>query len=514
MIFISTAVTIALGVICARIIYLCYFHPLARYPGPFVARFTNLWRLFSFLGGQHHIDEQKLHQRYGHVVRVAPNWLSFSDLTDFEAIYGFNKYVEKGVFYDFWRDRAKGSENIFSAKTDADHREKKRKVFGPALSNAKIVGYDPVITKNAGVLLSRLELLLQNNSASDKPVPVNIAGLVHRYTIDTMLEVLYGPTVCPQPYTDAPTTRGIPKTLRGMLKMAWSRSLFPFFGWLMATRPMAALTRRPTRNEQGDLTNISALAAASQSLIFSHPEQLTRSKQPSIVKNWAELPADGRRKMGPSEVWKEAFNLVLAGPGSTAAALTAVLFMLGLPEGREWQEKIRLETEGMEVKAGSVSEFPVLFAVIKETLRLHPPFPTAFPRTITPGAENAIPNLPAALPAGTVVSANTFVLGRSKQIWGEDAGEWKPQRWLLESEHEKQEMEDKFVVFSKGSRQCVGRELALLTLAKAVVSVAKRWEFRSEGELKGNSFLEMAYDECWMTFKELSLDTRHGDPLN
>lgn len=43
MLFISTAVTIALGAICARIVYLCYFHPLARYPGPFLARFTNLW---------------------------------------------------------------------------------------------------------------------------------------------------------------------------------------------------------------------------------------------------------------------------------------------------------------------------------------------------------------------------------------------------------------------------------------------------------------------------------------
>lgn len=437
---------------------------------------------------------------------MAPNWLSFSDLADFEAIYGFNKSVEKGTFYDFGRNRAKGSESIFSAKTDADHREKRRKVFGPALSNAKIVGYDPVITKNAGVFLSRLELLLQNNnnndnSASDRPI--NIAGLVHRYTIDTMFEVLYGPTVCPQPYTDAPTTRDIPNSLRVVTKMAWCCSLLPFFGWLMSSRPMGALTRRPTRNKQGELTNMSALAAASQSLIFSHREQLTLSKQPSIVKNWAELPADDSRKMSPSEIWVEAFNLVLAGPGSTAAALTAVLFMLGLPEGREWQEKIRLEAQGQEVKAASVSSFPVLFAVIKETLRLHPPFPTAFPRTITQGAEGAIPNLPAALPAGTVVSANTFVLGRSKQIWGEDVDEWKPQRWLLESEQKRQEMEDKFVVFSKGSRQCVGRELALLTLAKAVVSVTTRWELRSVGKLKGNSYLEMAYDECWVTFKEL-----------
>lgn len=30
----------------SRMVYLCYFHPLAPYPGPFWARFTNLWYVF------------------------------------------------------------------------------------------------------------------------------------------------------------------------------------------------------------------------------------------------------------------------------------------------------------------------------------------------------------------------------------------------------------------------------------------------------------------------------------
>src|SRR5579871_2417222 len=68
-------------------------------------------RFLTFMAGEHHIVEQKLHEKYGHVIRTGPNSLSFSDLGDFEAIYGFHKSIEKDEFYDFGRDRVKNSES-------------------------------------------------------------------------------------------------------------------------------------------------------------------------------------------------------------------------------------------------------------------------------------------------------------------------------------------------------------------------------------------------------------------
>ncbi|EAW07508.1 putative cytochrome P450 pisatin demethylase [Aspergillus clavatus NRRL 1] len=491
--------SLALAACIARVVYLCYFHPLARYPGPWFARFTNAWRFVTFFGGQHHLIEQRLHAKYGRVVRVAPNWLSFSSSDDFEAIYGFNKAIEKSDFYDFGRDRGSRAESIFSTKTEAGHRVRKKKIVGPALTSSKISAYEPVIDKHVDILLLRLQSadpLPEPNGHG--PLSVNMAPLVHQYTLDSMLELIFGPTLAAHPYTDTPAGDGICRTLRIMTKMAWSFSLWPAFGWLMNTRLVDAVLRRPTRNKQGVATGMAGLMGAVMPMLQKNPQQVTQSPQPSIVKNWLDIPASDANRMSPGEITADAFNMVIAGPGSTAAALTAVLYHLGSQHGQTWQEKIRDETRMPTVSS------PALQAVIKETLRFSAAFPTAFPRVIRHGAETAIPGLPAPLPPGTMVSANTFVLGRSAEVWGDDAGQWAPQRWLGD-EQQRREMEAKFVAFSKGSRSCIGRELALLVLASAVTGVVQRWRIRSQGALRGKSFLEMQYDECWMELEPVAL---------
>ena len=207
--------------------------------------------------------------------------------------------------------------------------------------------------------------------------------------------------------------------------------------------------------------------------------------------------------MLPGEIWRECFNLMFAGPGSTAAALTAILHELGTPHGHDWCQRIRTDLILDSKEARRPMSSPILTAVIKETLRLRAPFPTAFPRSIATGGESAIPGLSAPLPVGTTVFSNTYILGHSKDIWGNDAELWKPERWLTGVESEAKMLEDNFVVFSKGARGCIGREIAMLMLAEAVVSVLKKWDVRAEKELKGGSFLEMQYTEC-----EVSLTMR------
>ncbi len=305
-------------------------------------------------------------------------------------------------------------------------------------------------------------------------------------------------------------------------KVAWGASLLPWLGWLMSTSPVVELTRRPTFDAQGRLTGIAALASRTQDIVIHHHEQSIKSSQPSLVKNYLSVPKDHSSHMSPAQTWRESFNLTFAGPGSTAAALTTVLHHLSTTDGQKWQSRIRAEDSGLALSSSPSSPAaaaaaaaaatipPVLTAIIKETLRLHAPFPTAFPRVIAPGAESALPGLRGPLPVGTTVYAHTFIVGRAKAVWGADAEVWRPERWLRvagdgesESERERRELEERFVVFGKGARGCVGRDIAMLMIARAVLAVLAVWDVRAGAGLKGKSWLEMQYEECVLEFTEL-----------
>lgn len=71
-----------------KIIYNLLFHHLRRFPGPLLNRSTVLVWIYHANRGYLHKHVQDLHHRYGPVVRIAPNELSFLDKTAWKDIYG------------------------------------------------------------------------------------------------------------------------------------------------------------------------------------------------------------------------------------------------------------------------------------------------------------------------------------------------------------------------------------------------------------------------------------------
>jgi hypothetical protein len=72
-----------------------FWKGLNRYPGHWLAGYTNWWRLWDVWGRQHHWNLIRLHREHGDVVRLGPNVLSFADPRAIKIIYGLNKGMVK-----------------------------------------------------------------------------------------------------------------------------------------------------------------------------------------------------------------------------------------------------------------------------------------------------------------------------------------------------------------------------------------------------------------------------------
>lgn len=118
-------------------------------------------------------------------------------------------------------------------------------------------------------------------------------------------------------------------------------------------------------------------------------------------------------------------------------------------------------------------------AVIKETLRLHPPGTTA---RVAPSGSNTtltLPNGDTLCIDGLCVTPRAYTIQRHPKIFGESRNDFKPGRWL--GEEGKKIPESAFRPYERGPRRCTGSELANLETKIIVACVARHFDFIKQG---------------------------------
>ena len=119
---------------------------------------------------------------------------------------------------------------------------------------------------------------------------------------------------------------------------------------------------------------------------------------------------------------------------------------------------------------------PYLNAVIKEALRLNPALALPMERVVPDGPGLTIDYH--TFPPGTIVGINPWVLQRDPRIFGEDAEQWEPKRWLDKDAERLKHMDHHLLSFGAGKRTCLGRNIAMLELTKLVPALLMRYEMR------------------------------------
>lgn len=179
----------------------------------------------------------------------------------------------------------------------------------------------------------------------------------------------------------------------------------------------------------------------------------------------------------------------MAGSDTTATAIRATfLYIITNPR---ILAKLRAEISSSSISSpirdSEAKKLPYLQAIIKEGLRIHPPFVGLLSKEVPPEGD-VINGM--FIPGGCSISYCGFGIFRNKKTWGEDANLFRPERWLEYSPEELREAESVLdLIFSGGRWQCLGRNLAQMELNKVFVEVSLSQY--CQASIKGNHGLTM-----------------------
>ncbi|KAJ4373090.1 hypothetical protein N0V83_003381 [Neocucurbitaria cava] len=179
------------------------------------------------------------------------------------------------------------------------------------------------------------------------------------------------------------------------------------------------------------------------------------------------------------EIKAEALTQLIAGSDTTGNTITHVIDMLlrNPDKYKKLQEELH-QCYPSPLPKDHVAMFvdckdlPFTQGVIYETLRLRTTVSVGLPRVVPAGGATVCGQH---FKEGTVLSTPTYTTHRDPRVWGTNAQEFIPERWMGP---DKAELEKAFLGFSYGPRACIGRNVAFMELKKTVATLFRRFDYR------------------------------------
>ncbi|KAM0834193.1 hypothetical protein ACQ4PT_063774 [Festuca glaucescens] len=191
-------------------------------------------------------------------------------------------------------------------------------------------------------------------------------------------------------------------------------------------------------------------------------------------------------------------SFLIAGKDTTGNTLSWFFYMLcknpvvqdkitfEIRESVDCAQEDNMEMFTARLKQGAIDKLHYLHAAITETLRLYPGVPVDGKMA---DEDDVLPNGYRVI-KGDGMNYMIYAMGRMKYLWGEDAEEFRPERWLVNGVFQ-QESPYKFVAFNAGPRICLGKEFAYRQMKVVAATLLNFFRFKLEDESKGPIYKPM-----------------------
>ena len=217
------------------------------------------------------------------------------------------------------------------------------------------------------------------------------------------------------------------------------------------------------------------------------------NNKPDLIGHFVSAQSKYPNVMTDGQIGVLSASNLFAGSQSPSYVLDTIChFFAASPFGqRQLHAELTAAHVSFPAPLHQVQHLPYLDGVIREGYRLHGVGFFVLER-VTPSPAGL--RLPSGhhLPAGVKVGLSSHGVSRRKEVFGDDADEFLPERWMR-SHDDKEESEEAFVkrraamercdmTFGHGSRGCIGKNVATLELYKAVATLVGLFEVRENTE--------------------------------
>ncbi|TLD07867.1 hypothetical protein PgNI_11085 [Pyricularia grisea] len=461
--------------------YNVFFHPLSKFPGCKLHAATRFVKDVKLLRGTFSESAKDLHLKYGEIVRVAPNELSYIDPRFYSDVlqisgegemkkefFGVAQKAQSSPVPNKSHDGGSTVESMTIMSKKDDH-DRFRRLFQPAFTNVALKAQHPLIASHADLVVARLT---ESHAAGDN---INVTELATYYSVDMMSELVFGHSLG--------LLDGNPQYV------SWVHAMLSGLRWVVLTAVLMqvpllgsllhALATGPMKGIVGAHYRLASELVDRR--LDQKPEQAGKPDVWSFVigrQQQSEKRGKGVKGLTRDDMHVAASMLMIVGTETSATVLCGVMYYLGQKANRHVHDKLALEirstirhSEEVHNDPGLLVRLPYLNAVLQEGLRMYMPGGIT-PRVVPEGGATICGEY---VPAGTRVAYHSPAAFNSP-INFTRAGEFLPERWLNPDDPEFAGDRRQVVQpFSVGPRSCTGKDLAWAELRMFVAKVI--WHF-------------------------------------
>ncbi|KAK7897458.1 hypothetical protein LTR67_005347 [Exophiala xenobiotica] len=445
------------------VVYRLFFSPFTAVPGPLWAKVSPFWLWIHDLRGTAAEEIDQLHREYGSIVQIGPNEVSVSDVDIHNSVLFCQapKFFKAPYYYVTFKT---GPHNMFTAIDPHEHSFCRRLV-SRAFSRKSVLEFEPAIHETVQAALSIIE---QQTKAG---APVDIVKVFRSLALDFITRFTYGGSVnaLQVPGLNAPL-------LDAFDQFATSNFLFMMCPALRIPA-ITILSLIPAKTFQA----IPSMRKSVNAALDWHEKVAEEQKDSDdqfrpMLMSEIQAAEVQQQQLSRDFLLAEGVGGVFAGTDTTSTML--YLTFRALCMNKEIYEKLHeelksaLPNQAVTPKLIDLEAMPYLTACVKEGLRYASPVRSRLPRVCPPSGWQYKGSF---FPGGTIVSSSPRLMNYNERVFPNPRS-FIPERWISNDAAYLKKLEDVAAPFSKGSRSCIGRNLATAEIYITMASVARRFK--------------------------------------